>query len=365
MVRRTLVLLLLLLGSSLASADERELRAHFIALNTHGESILIQTPGGKNVLIDAGLPHAAPTVIDYLRAQGVDSIDLLVLTHDDPDHVGGMYAVARAFPIERYWESPLRASSALHDLLLGQLKRDEVSRVAVMRGSRLEIEEGVSLDVLAPWRPWIKTPLRRPRADNPNSVVIRLTCGATRLLLTGDMTAATEERFLEAGVDSACHLLKVGHHGSTTSSTPRFLASTGAEVAVICCEPNSPLGLPRVRVLENLERAGMTWYRTDANGTVVVRTRGAGDLTVSVARGGANAPEQNQIDVLGMVMKYSTLSAEQVPPDRFVGMTGRKLYHRAYCFAGRLIQREQAVAYASTAAAEADGRAPCSACRPK
>lgn len=286
-------------------AQRPDLEAHFIGLRVHGESILIRTPRTKKtILIDAGLPMAGPGIVRYLERIGVKKIDLLLLSHDDPDHIGGMVDVVRSLPVGEFWTSPRPNKGALHRQLLAELAQKKVPSRIVKRGTTHTFEPGVQLDVLAPHNPWLRT-LGRITA-NPNSLVVRLTYGETRFLFTGDIYTKTEQRLLQEQADLRCHLLKVPHHGSTTSSSSRFLAATRAQAAVICCERGGTLGLPQKRVLDRLRRARMDWYRTDVNGTVVVKTRGvpAGELRVTFARGKKNDPRPGRISPLRVVSKY-------------------------------------------------------------
>jgi competence protein ComEC len=271
--------------------EEAQLELHFLGLETHGESILIRTPADQVILVDAGMPGAGGWIVDYLEARGIERLDLVVLTHLDPDHAGGMGDVLGAFEVERFWESAYPRRGLVSRLLTRALRSNGVEPEPVLRGQRLELDGGVTLEVLSPWEPWA------PGSDkNANSVVIRLTYGETRVLLTGDIDRETEERLLESGADLRCDLLKVPHHGSRTSSSQAFLEACAAPVAVICCQPNSPLGHPVRAVLRRLRDVGSTWYRTDRNGTVIARVgTSPGSLQVSVDAGGPDDETRNRV----------------------------------------------------------------------
>ncbi len=360
------LLLLLALGSpALAQA----LELHFIALDTHGESILVRTPQGRTVLIDGGLPQGGPQVAAYLRAQGVTSLDLVVATHDDPDHFGGLPLVLEEVPARAFWESPSRAHGyrrLLRAPLEQALAQRRVPRTEVTRGARLELEEGVLLEVLAPSAPFFTT----ARKDDPNgdSLVLRLThttaTGSTRVLLCGDATRATEARLLASGEELRCDLLKVPHHGIDTASTADFLAATHASAAVICCAPGS--GLPDEAVVARLSAAGLGWYRTDANGTVVVRSTGdPAALAFAPARGAASDDDATPFPGVGtLVRRYAKLPRFTPPPGAYAGKVGARVYHRQACVARRLISRGRVVTFASEDEAREAGRAPCALCRP-
>lgn len=364
------VVLALSLVVALASpALAQALELHFIALDTHGESILVRTPQGKSVLIDGGLPQGGPQVAAYLRAQGVTALDLVVATHDDPDHFGGLPLVLEALPARAFWESPSRANGyrrLLRPQLEQALAQRRVARTEVTRGDRLELEPGVLLEVLAPSTPFFTT----ARKDDPNgdSLVLRLThttpAGSTRVLLTGDATRATEARLLASDDDLRCDLLKVPHHGIDTASTADFLAATRARAAVICCAPGS--GLPDEAVVERLAAAGLRWYRTDRNGTVVVRSTGdPAALAIAPARGAASDDEVGPRASLGRLARsYAKLPLFTPPPGPYAGKVGAAVFHRQSCVARRLISRWRVVTFASEQEAREAGREPCALCRP-
>ncbi len=361
-----------------AHAGGDELRADFLGVDSHGDAFVLRTPGGKTVLVDGAMRGAGGEVAEHLRRLGVRRIDLLVLSHDDPDHVGGLPAVARAFEVGAFWESAYGGSSRGRRELVEILAKVGVEPVAVSAGRRLELEDDVLLEVLAPAEPWIGG---ARSAENANSIVARLTHRKTRWLLTGDAEKETEERLLAAGADLRCDVLKVAHHGSRTSSTKAFIESTRASVAVICCEPDSPLGHPRPEVLDRLAGAGMAWYRTDVNGTVTIHDAGRGPrgLRIEVERGEASDRTENAVRPLEAARRFAERSrgdpapdgeggeggsGEPAPAAGLIGKVGRSAVHRPDCLVGSRIRPDDRVEWDSLAAARADGRTPCRVCRP-
>lgn len=354
------LLLLALPGSA------QELEVHFIGLETHGESILVRTPHGRRVLIDAGLPQGGPEVVSYLRERSIAELDLIVSTHDDPDHFGGIPEVLEALPAARFWESPVRANgfrSAFRPALEQALAQRRVPREEVWRGAKLALEEGLTLEVLAPIPPWFTTP--RKDAPNADSLVIRLTHGRTRLLLMGDATRETERRLLEQGTDLACDVLKVGHHGIDGSTTAELLSAAKPRVAVICCAPGSP-SVPSPAVLARLEAAGAAWYRTDRNGTIVLRSTGDPErLSIEPSRGAADELGPSPFPGVGALLRrYAQLPTYRPPAGRYVGQLGQPFYHRRTCPSRLLIPGRQLLTFVSEREATEVGRRRCPVCRP-
>lgn len=232
-----------------------------------GDSILVQTED-SNVLIDAGPADAAQAVVRYLRAQGVERLDLVIATHPHADHIGGMAEVVKRFPVERLI-APEVADA-------GGYSYEKLLEAVLAKGLRLTRPHpgdvydlgGASLTLLGP--------VEQDAANvNNNSVVARVTCGQTSFLLTGDCEAEEESTLLAA--DEAlltADVLKLGHHGSRTSTTAAFLQAVNPRWAVASCAWDNSYGHPHSEVLRRLERAGVAVLRTDLDGTVVFTSDG-------------------------------------------------------------------------------------------
>lgn len=250
-----------------------------------GESILIQSPGGRAVLVDGGTLEAGSrsdigqaVIIPELQRRGIRRLDLLVLTHADADHCSGLTAVAREVPIDNFLDGPA-ATQARPDP--AELDYVNLRREVEARGIRRTIPaagqlfdlDGVHLTVLEPGG----APLK---GDNNNAIVAMVEWGQSRILLTADIEKAAEERLLRNYPDLHCSVLKVGHHGSSTSTSPELLAATRPGAAIISCGKYNPFGHPNPGVLQRLEDDGIPVFRTDANGAIdVTCTREACGVT--------------------------------------------------------------------------------------
>jgi competence protein ComEC len=265
-----------------------ELELHVIDLKIHGESLLLRTPGGKIVLVDAGLPASKKLLVKTLRKLGVSAIDLLILTHSDIDHLGGMRYLAGRFPVEHFWRPGFPLTRGRRKKLRKLTSKLKTSGGAptpvevVARGTQFPID-GVNLNVVAPFLPFI----RNAESDlNANSVVLMVEYGSSRWLLTGDAEKATERELIASGTDLRCQLLKIGHHGSKSSSSLPFLKATGATLAAISSNP--PIAHPHKPVIANMRAAGLTWFRTDLNDHLLFTTPGDGTLKVRYESGSPN-----------------------------------------------------------------------------
>jgi competence protein ComEC len=240
-----------------------------------GDSILAVNPDGRTMLIDAGGPIGShglaetvssfdlgeEVVAPYLWTRRLRRLDLLVLTHAHTDHMGGMPAILADLRPRELWVG-IDPDSKLYRALLAQAARLNIPVHHLHAGDARQWG-AVRIDVLAPAVGY--TNPNAPRNDD--SVVLHLQFGQSSVLLEGDAERPSEDAMLAAHLIQPVTLLKVGHHGSRTSSNPEFLAAAQPQEAVISCGHNNPFGHPRAEVIQRFADAHTRLFRTDDQGT--------------------------------------------------------------------------------------------------
>lgn len=229
---------------------------------------LVLECGGEYALVDAGTYADGEAVEAALKKLGVSGLKMLFATHPDSDHIGGMGQVLQSFPVETLVVSDIPAAllpaTDEYALLKGAMLEKGVEPFVAKAGDRFRLGEA-EITVLGPVG---------EHADiNNYSLVLKVVLGEFSALLVGDAEIRAEQMLMDAGADISADVLKVGHHGSNTSSGAEFLRAVNAAYAVVSTGPDGNR-LPRKEVLQRLEAAGMEIHRTDTDGTVLVSSDG-------------------------------------------------------------------------------------------
>jgi competence protein ComEC len=240
-----------------------------------GDAVAVRTPAGRWILVDAGRTWSGgdagrSVIVPYLRRRG-GPLELLVLSHPHADHIGGAASVIRALRPPEVRDAAFVEPSGIYLEMLRTAARAGIRWQRARPGEVLELD-GVRFAFLAPDSAWMQT-LGDP---NEASVVVRVAYGEHSVLLTGDAEHAAESWLVERNAGGlASTVLKVGHHGSATSSTPQFLDAVSPRLALVSVGAGNHYGHPSSEVMRRLSEAGATILRTDQLGTVVLHTNGA------------------------------------------------------------------------------------------
>ena len=237
-----------------------------------GDSTLVTFPDGERWLFDAGGTASKPIgerhIIPALRGLGVRSIQTLVLTHPDPDHVMGMPAVVRELPVGRIWDNGQGKEEGAHESYKELLALARQKHIPVLGPSEFCGDTQVGDVLVSAVHPCSPDRYDPGLSFNDNSIVVRLSLGDTSVLLTGDLSKMGEEALLEKGVIKPTDVLKLGHHGSNSSSSARFLDALKPYWGVASCARWNKYGMPATSVQHRLQERKIRLFRTDHQGGI-------------------------------------------------------------------------------------------------
>lgn len=262
--------------------EGRKVEATFLDVG-QGDAIFLKLPGGRTMLVDGGgslddrFDIGERVVAPYLWHRWVRRIDVVAISHPQPDHLRGLRAVLVHFPVGEVWESGYPSTSGTYRWLQTFVQERGIPLRRINRGERIPLGAGVMVTVLHPPRSFLAQEAdRRSARVNNNSLVLRLDYRHVRLLLTGDIEKAGEASLLDAGVSLRADLLKVPHHGSRGSSSALFLRQVGPRWAVIQVGDRNPFGHPHSETLARYAAQGIQVFRTDRDGAVTFVFRNGG-----------------------------------------------------------------------------------------
>jgi competence protein ComEC len=242
------------------------LKIHYIDVG-QADCIFIQTPNHHNLLIDAGKNEDADKILSYLHNQKIKLIDILVATHPHEDHIGSMAAIINKYNVGQLYMPKISTNTETFLNLLKTIKAKGLTINTAQAGCFLNIDPSLVIEMLAPNN-------SKYEDLNDYSAVIKIVYNQTSFLFTGDASRVSEKEMLKLKYDLKADVLKVGHHGSNTSTTGRFLQAVSPKYAVISVGANNDYGHPGQYTLSRLMNAGIKVYRTDLNGTVTAISDG-------------------------------------------------------------------------------------------
>lgn len=245
-------------------ADDGQLTVSYIDVG-QGDATLIRK-GAFSMLIDAGKNEKGEVVVDYIKKQGIKKLDVLVGTHPDSDHIGGMDDVLMQIPVDTVYLPEAKKETKTYLEIEEALEQTDKEAGMPEIGKEYLYDENVRIRFLGPQRTY--------KDANENSLVVQLAYGKNRFLFMGDAEEQAEADILEKNYDLECDVLKVGHHGSYTATSDSFLKESDPAYAVISCGKDNSYGHPHASVLAKLEDEDVQIYRTDTMGTVTAVSDG-------------------------------------------------------------------------------------------
>jgi len=231
-----------------------------------GDAIFIKTAQSRQILIDGGPDSAVLEKLGREMPFWDRTIDLIVLTHPEHDHIAGLLEVLKRYEVKNIlWTGVVRDTAEFREW--EKLTAEEEAEIIIAK-SLLRIDLNNSyIDVLYPFEDLSGQEIKK---TNNTSVVAKLVCGEKSFLLTGDIEKSVEKELLESGADIDSDVLKVAHHGSKTSSAEEFVEKVSPEIAVISAGKNNSYGHPHAETLATLSKYGINVLRTDELGDVKI-----------------------------------------------------------------------------------------------
>ncbi|OOM74287.1 hydroxyacylglutathione hydrolase [Clostridium puniceum] len=240
---------------------------HYIDVG-QGDSILIQV-NNKNLLIDAGPKSDKKKLLNYLSDLNLEKIDYVISTHPHEDHIGNMSKVIDDYKILNFYAPKVQSTTKTFEQMIESLKSKNLKINVLKRGTAsINLGENTKVTVFSPTKDSYED-------LNNYSPVIKIEYGKTSFLFTGDAEQEVEKEILASNEDISANVLKVGHHGSSTSTTKDFLNKVHPLISVISVGQDNTYNHPNNDTLKRLSENKITIYRTDKDGTIVLSSDGS------------------------------------------------------------------------------------------
>jgi competence protein ComEC len=310
--------------------DGNNLLVNFIDVG-QGDSTLIEFPNGETCLIDGGPRSSSEDLINFLKTRKIEKIDYLIGTHPHEDHIGGLPEVLKNFKVEKVYLPNKTANTVIFEDLLKEIEKNDLKIIVGKSGLNIADRDGIKFDIIAPNNE------NYPNTNN-YSIVTKIVYKDFSLLVTGDAERESELEMVERGYDLKSKVLKVGHHGSSTSSTSEFLEKVNPDYSIISLGKDNSYGHPHKEVLERLKQINTKVLRTDELGTIVIKTDG------------------KNIEILNEIENDKTMLEGKY----FIGNKNTKVFHSKDC--NSLPNEENQITFKSEEEALKEGYKPHEKC---
>ncbi|MFR0824398.1 MAG: ComEC/Rec2 family competence protein [Anaerotignum faecicola] len=320
-------------------AEDVLLRVDF--LNVRQADCALLSTNGHYMVIDGGNNGDADTILSYLEGQGVEKLDAVVGTHPHEDHIGSLDAIINHFDVDAVYMPKIMHTSKTFEDVLDAVANKGLKIKSPSPGDTIDFN-GLEIEVLGPQREY--------KDFNNNSIVLKVNAGETAFLFTGDAEETAEKDILQADYDLQADVLKVGHHGSSTSSSQAFLQAVKPKYAVISVGVGNSYHHPEEEALQRLQSIGAEIYRTDLQGNIVCTTDGK-----NIA---FNCNSVSGAEVYADAAKNNTPAEEVV----YIANKKSKKFHLESC--ASLPDEENRIYLEDREEAISLGYTPCGTCKP-
>lgn len=234
-----------------------------------GDAIFIQTPGNNQILLDGGPNKKALSELTKVMPFYDRTIDMVIESHPDSDHIAGLVEVLRRYRVDSVIESGVGSDNKVYEILKNTIEERGIKKILARRGTRINFGDGVYLDILFPDRDvsGLET--------NTASIIVKFVYGDRSFIFTGDSPQSIEKYLISVdGENLKSDVLKLGHHGSKTSTSESFLGYVDPEYAVISVGVDNKYGHPNDEIIDLLKKIEVKILRTDELGTIKIKSDG-------------------------------------------------------------------------------------------
>ncbi|MGU8451684.1 MBL fold metallo-hydrolase [Clostridium perfringens] len=231
-----------------------------------GDSELIQV-NGINMLIDAGTNAGANDLVKDLKNRGIKTIDIAIATHPHEDHIGGMDEVLENFDVKSFYAPKVAHTTKTYENMLKAVKNEGLKIKQIKEGTKIDLGKDTEVQVYSP----VKSQYEELNNYSP---VMKISYGQNSFMFTGDAESLVEKEILNENKDLKADVLKLGHHGSHSSTSEEFLKVVDPSIAIVSCAKDNKYGHPHKETMSNLKKAGITVYETFRDGDITISSNG-------------------------------------------------------------------------------------------
>ena len=333
-----------------AKVDENSnLIVHFIDVG-QGDCTLLESEG-EFVLIDAGEKEYGDKVLSYIGSRGAKELKYVIATHPHADHVGGLRTVLGGIDTENFITVETDCATYTWTKVLTVVDKQDINYIDAEVGDTYTFGSA-RFTIMAPLSDYYD-------GYNNYSVVTKVECGNIRFILAGDAEKESEYEMISAGENLSADVLKCGHHGSSTSTTAKFLKAVNPAYAIISCGENNDYGHPHKETMKKLNTLGCEIFRTDTDGTIVATTDGK-ELTLSAGDTTLSSYTNSTSQEITSQKQETPLTAT----DDYIGNKNSHVFHLSDCSAFKTMSEKNKVSFETREDAVDAGYTPCSNCNP-
>lgn len=258
-------------GHHIYSAQQLGMEVHFIDVG-QGDSIVIKSPNNKIILIDGGPPGSGKKVVAYLKKRGIKKLDLLIATHPDVDHIGGLPEVMKSVKVKKIIDSGKLHSTKTYANYMSQIYKQNIPVEIAKENKKIKLDPLLNIHILNTYA--------KGKNNNQSSIALKINFQEIDLLLMGDIEHKQEKRLMKK-YNLQSDIVKVAHHGSNSSTTLPFLKEVKPKIAIITYSRDNDFGHPVSRVIENLGKVHAAIYSTAVFGNLMIRTDGENVMIIT------------------------------------------------------------------------------------